>query len=350
MDNSIRPRPSSIHEPVPRSKFDDALAGSSCGRLSRGRTTTLQLNVGRVCQQTCRHCHVEAGPQRTETMSSEVAQRVLTVLARSSGIATVDITGGAPELNPNFQLLVTEARRLGCNVINRCNLTVLLDPGLEMVPKFLADHEVEIVASLPCYTPANVDKQRGEGVFEKSIRVLRLLNTLGYGMPGSTLQLNLAHNPLGAHLPPSQDILEVDYRRELREQYGVEFNRLFTITNLPIGRFASVLARSGQYETYVELLENRFNSSTVANLMCRSLVSVGWDGMLYDCDFNQMLGIRIRTGTESIWKLTCFDELDGEPITTGRHCFGCTAGNGSSCGGSLEDNGLRRSAPTGYLE
>lgn len=325
---------SSIQARIPR--FEDALTNTGCGRLARARTTTLQVNLGKVCQQACRHCHVDAGPSRKETMNSATVQRVLDVLARSSAVATVDITGGAPELNPNFQLLVRESRRMGRHVIDRCNLTVLQEPGFESTADFLAEHGVEIVASLPCYTRENVDRQRGKGVFEKSIRAMRMLNTLGYGMPGSKLALNLAYNPVGACLSPSQEKLEADYKLQLRVKFGVEFHRLFTITNLPIGRFASALHLSGEYESYIELLANRFNANTVEHLMCRSLVSVGWDGVLYDCDFNQMLGIRLAVRPRTIWNLTCFDELDGEPIGTGRHCFGCTAGNGSGCGGSLQ--------------
>jgi len=319
-----------------RLSFEGLLAESGCGRLTRGKTTTLQLNLGKICHQACHHCHVDAGPNRPEIMSSDVAQRVLKVLEPSSGVTTVDITGGAPELNPNFQLLVAGARRLGRHIIDRCNLTVLLEPGFEKMPDFLAQHEVEIVASLPCYTRDNVDKQRGDGAFDKSIHALRMLNDLGYGMPGSKLQLNLAHNPLGASLPFSQEKLELDYRLQLRENFGVQFHHLFTITNLPIGRFAQVLDHAGEYEKYLGLLTDHFNANTVKNLMCRSLISIGWDGAIYDCDFNQMLGVRVPFGPQSVWSLTCFDQLDGETIATGRHCFGCTAGNGSGCGGSLQ--------------
>ena len=248
----------------------------------------------------------------------------------------MDITGGAPELNPYFRFIVVEARRLGRHVIDRCNLTVLLEPKLQDLSNFLAQHEVEIIASLPCYTPENVDRQRGHGVFEKSIRAMRTLNALGYGMPGNTLQLNLVYNPLGPYLPPSQQKLEADYKAHLRDKLAVEFNRLYTITNLPIGRFASVLHQSGEYKNYIGLLANHFNSGNLENLMCRSLVSVGWDGALYDCDFNQMLEIPVPGPQKSIWNITCFDEFDCERIATGSHCFGCTAGNGSGCGGSLQ--------------
>lgn len=316
--------------------FDDALAAGGCEHLVRSRATTLQVNMGRLCNQACSHCHVDAGPTLTDIMTASVVARTLTVLAASTGISTVDITGGAPELNPNFRQLVVEAHRLGCQVIDRCNLTVLIEPGMEQLPEFLAKHQVEIYASMPCYTACNVEKQRGLGSFSKSIHAIQLLNALGYGMPESRLKLNLVYNPLGAFLPPPQKKLEEDYRRQLCEHHGVEFNRLFTITNMPIGRFAIGLHRTGRLEDYIGLLVSRFNPNTVANLMCRSQVSVGYDGKLYDCDFNQMLGIGIESREKSIWTVLSFDKLEGRRIVSGRHCFGCTAGPGSSCGGSLQ--------------
>jgi radical SAM/Cys-rich protein len=315
--------------------FEQALAAHGVGLLTRTQTTTLQVNVGKLCNQACHHCHVEAGPKRTEIMPRHVAERVIGLLAGSPQIQTLDITGGAPELNPNFRFLVTQAWRLGCHLIDRCNLTVMFEPGQEDLAEFLARHSVEVVASLPCYTAENVDQQRGRGVFDKSIRALQLLNSLGYGRPGSELTLNLVYNPLGAFLPPSQEKLEADYRIQLREHFGVEFNRLFTITNMPIKRFAEWLARERKQESYMGLLVNHFNPATVEGLMCRSLVSVGWEGQLYDCDFNQMLEIGMR-GTRTIWDLQSFDGLAGKRIATGSHCFGCTAGTGSSCGGSLQ--------------
>jgi radical SAM/Cys-rich protein len=314
--------------------FDAALRQHELYPLQREVTTTLQINVGKLCNQACHHCHVEAGPKRTEIMSAAVAERVLELLAASPGIHTVDITGGAPELNPNFRRLVIEARQMGRKVIDRCNLTVLFQDGQQDLPAFLAGHEVEITASLPCYTAANVDQQRGRGVFDKSIQALRLLNDLGYGMPGSKLALNLVYNPLGASLPPPQEKLEADYKKQLRENFGIEFNRLFTITNMPIKRFADFLALSGKQEAYQSLLVNHFNPATVEKLMCRSLVSVGWEGQLYDCDFNQMLEIGMP-GMKTVWDIQSFSDFAGRRIATGSHCFGCTAGAGSSCGGKL---------------
>ena len=318
--------------------FERALKDNGCGALVRGETTTLQVNVGKFCNQACHHCHVEAGPKRTEIMPPEVAERVLETVAASPSITTVDITGGAPELNPNFQWIVRKSRRLGRHVIDRCNLTVLFEPGQERLAEFLAQHEVEIIASLPCYTAENVDQQRGRGVFEKSIHALQFLNHLGYGVSGSKLQLNLVYNPLGASLPPAQEKLQADYKKHLQESFGIQFHSLFTLTNMPIKRFAAYLNQSSKYESYMSLLVNHFNPGTVTKLMCRSLVSVGWDGKLFDCDFNQMLDIDMwESGkARTIWNLDSFTGLAGNRIVTGSHCFGCTAGAGSSCGGSLQ--------------
>ncbi len=318
--------------------FQQALKENGCETLIREETTTLQINVGKFCNQACHHCHVEAGPKRTEIMPSEVAKRVLKMLAASPSVTTVDITGGAPELNPGFQWIVRESRRLGQHIIDRCNLTVLFEPGEECLAQFLAGNEVEIIASLPCYTANNVDQQRGRGVFEKSIRALQLLNGLGYGLPESNLRLNLVYNPLGASLPPAQEKLEADYKKHLYESFGIQFHNLFTLTNMPIKRFAAYLTQSGKYESYMGLLVNHFNPVTVSQLMCRSLVSVGWDGKLYDCDFNQMLDIEMGESGKSltIWDLDSLTGLAGSRIATGSHCFGCTAGAGSSCGGSLQ--------------
>jgi radical SAM/Cys-rich protein len=278
---------------------------------------------------------VEAGPKRTEIMPASVAERVLMLLAATPEIQTVDITGGAPELNENFRRLVSESRRMQKQVIDRCNLTVLFEPGLEMLAEFLAANNVEITASLPCYTESNVDQQRGKGAFEKSIRALRLLNAIGYGQPGSRLVLNLVYNPLGASLPPPQEKLEADYKSHLRESFGIEFNRLFTITNMPIKRFADMLVREGKHDEYMGLLANQFNPATVEHVMCRDLVSIGWDGKIYDCDFNQMLDLE-TPGGKNIWEIESFSELANSRIATDSHCFGCTAGAGSSCGGSLQ--------------
>lgn len=316
------------------------------GLLSRqGRETlrasglsVLQVNVGKVCNQTCTHCHVDAGPDRRESMSAEVADACLSLL-QSGEIATLDITGGAPEMNPQFRRLAASARALGCRVIDRCNLTILVAPGFTDLPEFLAEHQVEIVASLPCYLEANVDKQRGDRVFQRSLEALRRLNALGYGMPDSRLPLTLVYNPTGASLPPSQQQLEDDYRRELRARYGIEFTRLFTITNMPISRFLADLLESGKYETYMRKLVEAFNPATIDGLMCRSMLSVDWQGNLFDCDFNQMLNLRVASRrVTNILDLDdeALDELRRRSIVTGKHCFGCTAGAGSSCSGSLQ--------------
>jgi radical SAM/Cys-rich protein len=318
--------------------FDAKLAENRMFPLVRDAVKTLQINVGKLCNQACQHCHVDAGPNRAEIMPARVADRVIELLAASPSIETVDITGGAPELNPNFRRLVGAARRLGRHVIDRCNLTVLFETGMEDLPDFLAANRVEITASLPCYTEGNVDQQRGRGAFEKSIRALRLLNGLGYGQPGSELPLNLVYNPLGPSLPPAQEALEAEYKKHLREEFGVKFHRLFTLTNMPISRFAAFLRNTGKYDSYARLLANNFNANTVSGLMCRSLVSVGWDGKLYDCDFNQMLEIPAANETSpiTIWNISDLNGWRGRAIATARHCFGCTAGTGSSCLGALQ--------------
>jgi len=321
---------------MPAADFDATLARHGVGPLLGAGVTTLQVNVGKRCNQACHHCHVEAGPTRTEIMGEAVARRVLELVAASADVAVVDLTGGAPELNPHFRWLAREARRLGRHVIDRCNLTVLFEPGMEDLSEFLAAHDVEVVASLPCYGAENVEKQRGRGVFDKSIEALRRLNALGYGRPESPLVLNLVYNPVGAFLPPPQAELEARYKDELRRGFGIEFHRLFTITNMPIKRFAEFLARQGQQEAYASLLVNHFNPATVPGLMCRTLLSVGWDGSLSDCDFNQMLEMPLGAGPRTIWELESIDRLAGRPVATGAHCFGCTAGAGSSCGGALQ--------------
>ncbi|MBI3767243.1 MAG: arsenosugar biosynthesis radical SAM protein ArsS [Deltaproteobacteria bacterium] len=325
-----------VASPVP---FAATLAAHGLAPLRRVvAPTTLQVNVGKRCNQACHHCHVEAGPARTEVMADETADRVLALLAASSTIDTLDLTGGAPELNPSFRDLVRGARRLGRRVLVRCNLTVLFVAGMEDLAGFYRDHEVALVCSLPCYTPDNVDRQRGRGVFEQSIAALRRLNALGYGHPDSGLVLDLVYNPVGAFLPPSQPALEERYRRELATTYGIVFSRLLTITNRPIKRFAESLLRAGELEAYLGLLVNHFNPGTVPGLMCRSLLSVGWEGTLYDCDFNQMLDMPLRDAAGrplTIWSMRHADEVAERAITTGVHCFGCTAGAGSSCGGAL---------------
>lgn len=296
--------------------------------------TVLQINVGKLCNQTCRHCHVDAGPDRPESMSREIAEQCLAALAQTD-IPTVDLTGGAPELNPNFRWLVERTRALGRHVIDRCNLSVLLLPSQADLAHFLAEHRVEIIASLPSFRAGQTDAQRGEGIFEKSIEALRLLNQTGYGRPGSGLILNLVHNPVGAFLPPKQADVEAQFKRELTIKYGIEFNRLYTITNMPISRFLAFLLESGNYEQYMTRLANAFNPAAAAGVMCRYTLSVGWDGTLYDCDFNQMLELPVSYGAPR--HIRDFDptRLHRRQIVTRNHCYGCTAGTGSSCGGSV---------------
>lgn len=321
-------------------QFEDALEEFGLAPLTRARIQTLQVNVGKRCNQACHHCHVEAGPKRTEIMTQAVARRVIELLAEDSGVETVDLTGGAPELNPNFRWLVAESTRLGREVIDRCNLTIFFEPGMEDLADFLAAHEVHIIASLPCYQKKNVEEQRGRGVFDKSIAALRMLNDLGFGGDESPLKLDLVYNPVGAFLPPEQATLEAKYREELGSLFEIRFRRLLTLTNMPIRRFADFLDSSGQFDAYMDLLVNHFNPSTVPELMCRSLLSVGWDGKLYDCDFNQMLDLPVGGASQAqartIWDLESLDALAGARIATGAHCYGCTAGAGSSCGGSLQ--------------
>ncbi|WP_455245022.1 arsenosugar biosynthesis radical SAM (seleno)protein ArsS [Petrachloros mirabilis] len=296
--------------------------------------TVFQVNVGKLCNQTCRHCHVDAGPDRTESMSRETAELCISALAQTD-IPTVDITGGAPELNPNFRFLVEQARRLNRHVMERCNLSVLLLPSQADLADFLAAHQVEIVASLPYYRATQTDAQRGEGTFEKSIQSLRLLNKLGYGRPDSGLLLNLVHNPVGAFLPPKQEAIEAQFRKELRTRHGIEFNHLYTITNMPVSRFLEFLVESGNYEGYMERLANAFNPAAAAGVMCRYTLSVGWDGMLYDCDFNQMLELTVDHEAPAHIKDFDPDRLNRRRIVTRNHCYGCTAGSGSSCGGAV---------------
>jgi len=298
-------------------------------------TQVLQINVGKKCNQTCAHCHVNAGPGRSEVMTGETMARVLDWLAQTD-ISTVDITGGAPELNPHFRYLVERVKTISParHIIDRCNLTILFEPQQQGLAEFLAANQVEIIASLPCYSPKNVDAQRGDGVFDKSIAGLQKLNALGYGMD-ARLTLNLVYNPIGPHLPGPQEELEADYRRELKEHFGIVFNHLYTITNLPIARFAAYLRRSGQLEDYQRLLVNSFNPASVAGLMCRNTLNIGWRGEVYDCDFNQMLDMQWRNGKPLfLWDIKP-EQVVGRPILTGNHCFGCTAGAGSSCGGAI---------------
>jgi len=313
------------------------LAKTDFPPLRRRHLETLQVNLGYLCNQTCVHCHVNAGPHRTEMMDGETADLVLQVLQRLR-IATLDLTGGAPELNPHFRRLAAAARALGLRVIDRCNLTVIFEPSQDDLAAFLAARGIEVVASLPCYSAANVDRQRGVGVFDKSIAALRQLNALGYAQPGSGLVLNLVYNPQGPVLPPPQPQLEADYRRELREHFGIEFDHLFVLANMPIHRFGSTLVSNGQFETYMRLLKSAHADSNLDAVMCRSLVSVDWQGHLYDCDFNQMLGLpmRLRASARPHLRDLLASETEGGDIRVADHCYGCTAGQGSSCGGALK--------------
>ena len=302
--------------------------------LRAGAVETLQVNVGKLCNQACKHCHVDASPARTEVMTRETAEKVLEAVRRFR-IPTLDITGGAPELNPNFRRLVAEARRAGAHVMVRHNLTVMFEPGQEDLPEFFREHGVEVVSSLPYFLEQQTDAQRGRGVFDKSVEALKRLNAVGYGRDGGALKLNLVYNPVGAYLPPAQDAIEKDFRRELLARHGLTFDRLYTITNMPIKRFLEYLRPSGNEERYMRKLVEAFNPATVEGLMCRTLVSVDWTGRLYDCDFNQMLGLGVAHGLPQT--IDDFDpvRLAARRIVTGEHCFGCTAGAGSSCGGAV---------------
>jgi len=304
--------------------------------LRRRRLETLQVNLGYKCNQSCVHCHVNAGPNRTEMMSRETIADALAFLG-VSGIKNLDVTGGAPELHPHFRELVARARELGVHVIDRCNLTVLEEPGQDDLPQFLAGQRVEVTASLPCYSEELVDRQRGKGVYDKSIRALKRLNALGYGAPGSGLALNLVYNPQGPSLPPAQAPLEADYKRILGERYGIVFNRLMTIANMPIQRFGSTLVSKGQFNEYMALLHRSHRPENLEAVMCRSMLSVDWQGTVYDCDFNQMLALPLRIEGRKRVQLSELigRDIAGNPIAVRDHCYGCTAGQGSSCGGAL---------------
>ena len=313
------------------------LQSSDFPAIRRQATATLQVNLGYRCNQSCVHCHVNAGPNRTEMMDAETMALIPQVLA-ARGIGTLDLTGGAPELHPDFRELVRAARALGVKVIDRCNLTILFEPGHEGLAEFLAEHEVEVVASLPCYSVDNVDRQRGKGVFDKSIAALQRLNALGYGREGSGRVLNLVYNPQGAVLPPPQPALEADYKRELGAHFGIVFNSLYALANMPIQRFGSMLISKGQFNGYIRLLKDNHRDANLAQVMCRSLISVDWLGRLYDCDFNQQLDLPVMGGVGDGARHLCdllHADADGAPIRVAEHCYGCTAGNGSSCGGAL---------------
>jgi len=305
--------------------------------VTRNPLEILQVNLGYLCNQSCLHCHVAAGPTRKELMERGNIQHILEVLTQSS-VHTLDLTGGAPEMNPMFRDLVVAARELGITVIDRCNLTILLEPGFEDTAEFLAENEVQIVASLPCYIEDNVDGQRGKGVYQKSMRALKRLNQLGYAQDGSNLTLTLVYNPTGPYLPPPQKALEQDYKKFLAEQYQIQFNQLFTITNMPIARFGSTLISKGEFESYMNLLKDSFSIANMQGLMCTNQLSIDWQGFAYDCDFNQMLNMNIRRPGDQ-QKLHISDilktSLDSIPVSIADHCYGCTAGQGSSCGGAL---------------
>jgi radical SAM/Cys-rich protein len=291
-----------------------------------------QMNLGKMCNQTCQHCHVDAGPDRKEIMTRETMQYCLDILAKSN-IQSVDLTGGAPEMNPDFRWLVEEAARLGKHIIDRCNLTIInANKKYHDLPRFFAEHKVEVVSSLPHYTAFRTDRQRGNGVFDRSIDAMKRLNEVGYGIEGSGLEFNLVYNPTGAILPGPQASLEADYKRELKRKFGVEFNNLFVITNMPISRFLEYLLRSGNYEEYMQTLIDSFNPVAASGVMCRNTLSIGWDGYLYDCDFNQMLDLKVKGNAQHVSE---FDRnaLENREIVLDQHCYGCTAGLGSSCGG-----------------
>ena len=320
-------------ELVPAGVFTEKLAASGLSQMASNGVEILQINVGKVCNQTCTHCHVDAGPDRREAMTPETAQQVVDFL-KHPRIHTLDITGGAPEMNANFRWLVEQSRALGKHVIDRCNLTILLAQGYTDLPDFLAENQVEVIASLPCYLEENCDAQRGSGVFKKSIAAIRQLNQLGYGLPDSALKLCLVYNPVGTSLPPDQASLENAYREQLANRFDIQFSRLYTITNMPISRYLDELLKSGRYQEYMQKLIQAFNPSTLSNLMCRNTLSVDWQGYLFDCDFNQMLDLPIELPRKHLSECQ-WEELSERTIATGNHCLGCTAGSGSSCQGTV---------------
>ncbi len=306
--------------------------------LVRHALTDLQVNLGKLCNQTCTHCHVEAGPTKTrQNMNAETADRVMELALGCDSLETIDLTGGAPEMNPSFRKLVDTFRQRGLRVIDRCNLTILSEPGYEWVAQFLADHQVDVVASLPCYLEDNVDGQRGKGVFGSSIDALLRLNELGYGRDGSSLRLDLVFNPTGPSLPPDQQKLEADYHRELRSRYQIEFDHLLTITNIPIKRYARFLLKQGELNDYMRLLADNYNPVAADRVMCRSLLSIGWDGAIFDCDFNQMLNmpVGVKGDQPTVWSVDSLESFKNQPIAVADHCYGCTAGAGSSCAGAV---------------
>jgi radical SAM/Cys-rich protein len=315
--------------------FQQQLEQSNLYPLKPTQIEIFQVNIGKMCNQTCRHCHVDAGPDRKEIMSLKIMQQCLGVLKSNPQLKTVDITGGAPEMNPNFRWFVEELSKLNRHIIVRCNLTIILaNKKYFDLPQFYKQHKIEVVSSLPFYTQDRTDRQRGNGVFSESIKALQMLNEVGYGKEETGLQLNLVYNPAGAFLPPSQQSLEKEYKQALKEKFGIEFNNLYVITNMPISRYLDYLLTSGNYESYMEKLVNTFNPVAAANVMCRNTISVGWDGYLYDCDFNQMLELHVQCKNKHISEFN-IDMLNKREIIIGQHCYGCAAGSGSSCGGSV---------------
>jgi radical SAM/Cys-rich protein len=312
----------------------DHLVNTDFPQIKRSKLDTLQVNLGYLCNQQCLHCHVDASPRRSEIMSIETIKNILEFIS-SHNIKTLDLTGGAPEMNPHFTLLVEQAKKLGVHIIDRCNLTILLESGYEETAKFLADNEVEVIASMPCYQQENVDAQRGKGVFSGSIKGLKLLNKFGYGIDNK-LQLNLVFNPQGINLPPAQQQLEHDYKKELKERFDISFDNLFTITNMPIKRFGSTLLSKGLFEQYMSVLKNSYSKENLSGVMCRTTLSVDWQGYVYDCDFNQMLDLPLGPDAKSIHINDLRQSnFKGRDIAIMDHCYGCTAGQGSSCGGAL---------------
>lgn len=319
-----------MHNALPRLETSDFPA------IRRKNLETLQVNLGYRCNLSCIHCHVAAGPNRTELMDRETVETVLEFL-RSGDIKNLDVTGGSPEMNPHFRYLMREAHGLGVHLMDRCNPTILEEPGYEWVAEFLRDHEVEVIASMPCYTEDNVNQQRGKGVFDASIRGLRRLNALGYGAEGTGLELQLVYNPLGPTLPPEQARLEAEYKQHLGTEFGIRFNNLYTLANMPIQRFGSLLISKGWFDDYMQLLKDAYRPENLTNVMCRNLISVDWRGYVYDCDFNQMLHLPFGGGAKPRTHLRELigRDLAGMPIAVADHCYGCTAGQGSSCGGAL---------------
>jgi radical SAM/Cys-rich protein len=314
--------------------FDASLSRSNLYPLAATGITIFQVNVGRLCNQLCKHCHVNAGPDRKEIMQKNTMEACLDIIEKTD-IPTIDITGGAPEMNPNFRWFVKEFRKRGRHVMVRSNLTILTEPDYKNLPEFFAENKAEVIASFPHYLEQTLDRQRGNGVFKKSIEALKQLNSIGYGKQDSGLVLNLVYNPAGAFLPPSQKALEADYKREMSKRYGIVFNNLFTIANMPIGRFLNYLRASQNHDAYMQKLTSNYNPDAASQVMCRYTLSVGWDGSLYDCDFNQMLGMKVNHGAPSNIKAFDITRLCNRQIVTGIHCYGCTAGGGSSCGGAV---------------